>query len=118
MRLVLYEAVRRCIEGAKNDVLRTAYASTTQVLRAIHPPPTNNKSITQVLKTIEEDSFTRPEMLEVYGIWEWATEEKAQEILDRYEAYGSTMQDAPDFNEVMTYPSPWNSSLSGPAMGI
>ena len=43
VRVVRYEAVRRCIEGAKDDVLRTACAATTQVLRAIHPPPTTNK---------------------------------------------------------------------------
>ena len=44
VRVVLYEAVRRTIAGAKDDILKTAYVSTTQALRVIHPPPTTKNT--------------------------------------------------------------------------
>ena len=86
VRVALYEAVRRAIEGARKDGLRSAFASTTQVLREL-----------------EEDQLNKNE-LEELGLWTWATPEVVKALVSSVTDEDSSIQWAPGFEEVRTYP--------------
>ena len=86
VRVGLCEAFMRALEGARIDGLRSAYASTTQVLREL-----------------EEHDLSTHE-LEVYGLWTWATPEVVKELVSAVAHDKTSIEMAPGFEDVRTYP--------------